>query len=133
MKDIFSVGDKKRYERTVQHEDRASFESGTVHDLYATFSIARDAEWCCRLFVLEMKEDDEEGIGTFVHVDHHSPALIGSEVVFEAEIYELRGNAINCKWNVTVDGRLIASGIAGQKILKKEKLENIFSALKGKK
>jgi fluoroacetyl-CoA thioesterase len=129
MKNLFNAGDKKRYTRTVKYEDRASFESGTVHDLYSTFSIARDAEWCCRLFVLEMKEDDEEGIGTFVHVDHHGAALIGSEVEFEAEIYELKGNAINCKWNVTAKGRLIASGIAGQKILKKEKLEMIFDKL----
>jgi fluoroacetyl-CoA thioesterase len=130
MKNIFNVGDKKDYKRVVQFEDRASFESGTVHDLYSTFSIARDAEWCCRLFVLEMKEEDEEGIGTFVHVDHHAPALIGSEVMFEAEIYELRGNVINCKWTVKAGERLIASGIAGQKILKKEKLEGLLSNLK---
>ena len=62
MKNIFKVGDKKVFERLVRQEDGASFEGSHIHPVYATFSITRDAEWCSRLFVLEMKEADEEGI-----------------------------------------------------------------------
>ena len=129
MKDIFSIGDKKVFTKKVTAEDIASFESGTVHEVYATFAIARDAEWAGRLFVLDMKEADEEGIGTFVHVDHHAPALVGETVIFEAEIDELYKNTINCKFTSHAGERLIASGRTGQKILKKEKLEAVFSRL----
>jgi predicted thioesterase len=64
MKHLFKQGDVKRYSKVVSIDELASFESGTVHEVYSTFALARDAEWSGRLFVLEMKEEDEEGIGT---------------------------------------------------------------------
>jgi fluoroacetyl-CoA thioesterase len=124
----FKVGDKKTFERTVRAEDTAIFESGTVHSVYATFALARDAEWCSRLFVLEMKEEQEEGIGTFINVKHLSPALIDDTVLFEACIDELKGNEVNCSFVAKVGDRLVAEGRTGQKILSKEKLERLFSA-----
>ena len=110
-------------------EDTATFESGTVHPVYATFAMARDAEWSSRLFVLEMKEAGEEGIGTFINVKHISPAMQGDSVLFEAVIDELTGNTINCSFTATVKGRLVAEGRTGQKILKKEKIHTIESII----
>ena len=132
MKNIFQIGDRKTFERIVSSEDLAAFESGTVHKVYATFALTRDAEWCSRLFVLEMKEENEEGIGTFVNVKHISPALVGDKVLFEAEIDELKGNEVNCAFTAKVKERLIAEGRTGQKILLKEKIEKLFSELKEK-
>ena len=129
MKNIFKPGDKKTYTHRVVESDLAHFETGTVHRLYSTFAIARDAEWDTRLFVLEMKESDEEGIGTFVHVDHHSPAFPGEEILFVAEVESISGNEIICKFVASAGERKIASGKTGQKILKREKLERIFAAI----
>jgi len=131
MKQIFSPGSKRGYSKVVAPDDVATFESGTVHDVYATFAIARDAEWAGRLFVLEMKDADEEGIGTSVLVDHHSPALVGETVVFEAIIDELYKNVIGCTFTAYVGHRLVASGRTGQKILKKDKLDQLFADLQG--
>lgn len=130
MKDIFKAGDRKIFERVVRKEDIAAFDSGSVHEVYATFALTRDAEWCSRLFVLEMKEEDEEGIGTFVNVIHLSPALIGETVLFTAVIEELKGNDVNCSFIAKVGDRIIAEGETGQKVLKKEKLEKLFEGLK---
>lgn len=129
MKNCFQIGDIKEFEKKVELEDIASFDSGTVHQVYATFALGRDAEWSSRLFVLEMKENDEEGIGTFLNIQHHSPAKVGDMVKFTAEIYELFKNTINCKITAKVGERLIASGSTGQKIIKKEKLESLFNSL----
>lgn len=126
----FQIGDKKTFKRVVRQEDVAKFESGTVHEVYATFAIARDAEWSSRLFVLEMKEEREEGIGTFVNVKHIAPAFIGETVLFEAVIDELKGNEINCSFTAKAGERIIAEGRTGQKILSKEKIEKIFEGLK---
>jgi fluoroacetyl-CoA thioesterase len=133
MKNIFKTGDIKEYWHTVRPEDTAAFESGTVHPVYATFALARDAEWACRLFVLEMKDEDEEGIGTFVHVNHKSPALIGEEVQFVAVIGAINSNEIICSYKAMVGDRIIAEGTTGQKILKKEKLNAIFERLESDK
>lgn len=129
MINSFKVGDKKSFIKQVDVTDTATFDSGQVHPVYATFALGRDAEWVCRLFVIEMKEDDEEGIGTFLHVQHHSPALIGSEVVFTATLEAVEGNNVTCTFEAHVNQRLIASGKTGQKILKKEKLERLFTSL----
>ncbi|HEY0261718.1 MAG TPA: hypothetical protein VGB95_01740, partial [Chitinophagales bacterium] len=66
----FQIGDKKTHKNAVKTADIAAFQGEAVHNVYATFAIARDAEWTGRLFVLEMKEANEEGIGTFVNVEH---------------------------------------------------------------
>jgi predicted thioesterase len=125
----FAIGAKKQFVRKVSTADTATFESGEVHPVYATFALARDAEWCCRLFVLEMKEATEEGIGTFVHVNHHSPALVNSVVVLEATIKAIQKNEIICTYTAKVGERLIASGEQGQKIVKKERLEQVFASI----
>ncbi len=126
----FNIGDKKTFCVKVREEDSARFPSGEVHPVYSTFALARDAEWCCRLFVLEMKEEHEEGIGTQVSVEHQSPALIGQEVSFEATLTELRGNNIICDYTAKVGERIVAVGTQGQKIVTKDKLKQRFESLK---
>lgn len=130
MKNPFSVGDTKTYQHTVATDDVPAFHGEAVHQVYATFALARDAEWASRLFVLEMKEDDEEGIGTAVNIQHHSPALLGETVNFTSTLQEVKGNEIITPYEAHVEGRLIASGETRQKILKKEKLERLFASLK---
>lgn len=131
MKQLFKTGDQQQFSRLVRPEDCAAFENGAVHPVYSTFALVRDAEWCCRLFVLEMKDADEEGIGTMISVEHLSPAKAGSTVHFTATIARLQGHEIICSYEARVGERLIARGQQGQKILKKEKLEEIFSGLNG--
>lgn len=130
MKQPFNIGDSKKFTHIVTEADTAKFESGEVHPVYSTFALARDAEWSGRLFVLEMKEDGEEGIGTSITVAHHSPALVGQEVLFTATLSEVTKNEVITEFNAKVGGRLIASGRQGQKILTREKLDKLFNSLK---
>lgn len=129
MKNPFPPGEIKIYSKIVQPHEKAEFDSGVVHEVYSTFYLAKDAEWSTRLFVLEMKENDEEGIGTFIHVDHLSPALIGSKIDFYAKLDEVKGNSVICSFEAKCGDRLIAIGRTGQKILKKEKLETMINLL----
>jgi predicted thioesterase len=110
--------------------DLATFETGNVHPFYATFALGRDVEWACRQFVLEMKDEDEEGIGTFLNITHKSPAILGDEVEIRAMITELHGNTVNCSFVVMVSDRLVAEGTQGQKILKKEKVDRLIAQIR---
>lgn len=125
----FEIGNKKVFTKVVMPHETAAFESGEVHPFYATFALGRDAEWVCRLFVLEMKETDEEGIGTFLNILHASPAMVNDTVLFEATLQEVNGNEVICGFTAHVGSRLIASGKTGQKVLKKEKLNRIIEQL----
>ncbi len=125
----FKIGDVKVFTHTVEATDIAAFESGVVHQVYSTFCLSRDAEWSTRLFVLEMKEMDEEGIGTFIEVKHVSPAKVGSQVDFYAKLEAVNRNEIICSFIAKCGERIIAEGRTGQKILKLEKLNAIMSAI----
>jgi len=105
----------------------AIFESGKVHNVLSTFALCRDAEWTCRLFVLDMKAEDEEGIGTSVEIKHLAPAFIGEQIIYSSLIEEINGHEVICSFKALVGERLIAEGKTGQKILKREKIERIFS------
>jgi len=129
MKDIFEVGDKKSHSFIVKSQDVAHFEEHPVHDVCATFTLAREIEWTTRLFVLEMLDKDEEGIGTHLNINHLAPALEGEEVNIEAAFDGIRDNEIICSYEALVEGRLIAKGTTGQKILEKEKLAAIFDKI----
>ena len=131
MKSNCSVGEIRILKKVVSNEDLATFETGNVHPFYSTFSLGRDVEWACRQFVLEMKEDDEEGIGTFLNISHKSPALLGDVVEIRAMLSELEGNTVNCSFVVMVSDRLVAEGTQGQKILKKEKVLRLIDQIRG--
>lgn len=132
MKNPFNIGDKKYYQKVVHENDVATFESGEVHPFYGTFALARDAEWSSRLFVLEIREADEEGIGTFVNINHLSPAVVGDEVSFTAMLTKVYKNEVVCEIEVRVGDRLIAKGKTGQKVIKRVKLDTLYKSLKKK-
>lgn len=132
MKKLYKIGDQKQCTFIVRDEDVAAFTTGVVHHVYSTFALARDAEWTTRQFVLEMREEDEEGIGTKVSVTHHSPAFTGEEVIITGTIIHLAHHEILCSYEAKVGRRLVATGETGQKILKREKFERLFSHAKQK-
>jgi len=129
MKNPFKTGDTKTYSHTVDKSETASFDSGEVHPVYSTFALARDAEWSGRLFVLEMKEPGEEGIGTGINIRHISPALLGQEVMFTATLKEVRKNEIINDFVAKVGDRVIAEGTQWQKIINKEKFDKLLDSL----
>jgi len=110
----------------VLESDCAIFNDELLHRVCSTFALARDFEWSSRLFFLEMKDDDEEGVGTMLSIDHKSPAFVGEEILFTATVDKMEKNELICTIEAKVNQRIIAIGKTGQKMLKKEKLKELF-------
>lgn len=127
MKQIFRPGDVKTFRAVVMPEDVAIFQGSAVHHVYSTFALGRDAEWTTRQFVLDMKDDDEEGIGIYLQIAHKSPAFVGEEITFTGKFESLKGNELMCSFEARIGDRVIATGRTGQKIFKHEKIKSIFS------
>jgi fluoroacetyl-CoA thioesterase len=130
VKNPFSIGDTKVYETLVTEDKLARFDAGLVHSVYSTFALGKDVEWACRLFVLEMKETGEEGIGSYLSIEHLYPAPLGSTVKIEATVESLNGNEIVCSYQVFANGFLIAQGRQGQKVINKAKFDSIIHQIK---
>ena len=127
MKKLFKIGDEKKFSRVVTADDFAAFHGQLVHRVCSTFSLSRDFEWTTRLFVLDECDEDEEGLGTFVHIDHHAPAFEGEVINFIGRIEEINGNEFICSVSAYVNDKLVATGRTGQKIFKKEKIRQLFT------
>lgn len=128
MKNIFKPGDRKETMFVVTSNDVAAFKGKVVHEVCSTFTLAREAEWTTRQFVLDITEADEEGIGTFITVNHRGPAFVSEQVVIVGQVEELNGHELVCSFEAKVGDRLVAEGRTGQKIFKKEKLAQRMEA-----
>lgn len=126
MKKIFKAGDIKEYRTAVRPEDVAAFHGETVHRVCSTFALARDVEWTTRLFVLDMKDDNEEGIGTFLEIYHEGPAFVGEEIIIRGIYEAMTGAELTCSFEARVGDRIVARGKTRQKILTLEKIKSIF-------
>lgn len=127
MKSVFKVGDQITIAKLVEKQDVAAFNGEVVHEVCSTFVLAREIEWSSRQFVLQMKEEDEEGIGTMLSIDHKAPVFVGETFEVTAEIESIEGKEIICTYKAKVGDRVIATGKTGQKVLKKEAINHIFS------
>lgn len=127
MKSNVKPGDVHEYRFTVQADDVARFKGEVVHPVCSTFTLAREIEWATRQFVLRMRDEDEEGVGTFLSIDHQGPAFVGEEVCITARVESLAGNELICTYTASTNKRLVATGKTGQKILKREKLKKLFT------
>ncbi len=123
-------GDTRVYVKHVTAADFAAFEDGLVHAVCSTFALAQAAEWAGRLFVLDLKAEDEEGIGTSLAIQHRGPAFEGEAMRITATLESLRGHEVICSFVAKVGERLVATGETGQKILKKDRLASILASKK---
>jgi fluoroacetyl-CoA thioesterase len=127
VKQIFKPGDRKQTTYWVTQADVAAFGGEVVHPVCSTFALGREAEWAGRQFVLDMRESHEEGIGTQLVIDHKAPAFVGEEIVVTATVEKIENHEIICSFEASVNGRIIATGKTGQKILSREKINRLFT------
>jgi fluoroacetyl-CoA thioesterase len=130
VKNPFHLGETKRYTTTVTASKLAEFEAGVVHPVYSTFALGRDVEWACRLFVLEMKEEGEEGIGAYLSIEHVAPAPLGSSIEILATLEEVKKNEVHCAYEVYSGSRLVAKGQQIQKIIQKVRFDALLASIK---
>ena len=133
MTNPFQPGATKMHCYVVQPQDFADFGSATgglVHPVLSTFALGRELEWAARLFVLEMKDADEEGIGTALFIQHYAPAFLGETVVLTATFDVLDGPNLRCAVEAHVGPRLVATGHTGQRIVSRARLAARFATLR---
>lgn len=126
MKMIFQPGDQKVFVRHVTTADLVRFQAEVLHPVYSTYALGRDFEWSSRLFFIDMRDADEEGVGAFLEINHKSPAFEGEAVHITSTVEKIEGNELICSIEARVEHRIIAIGKTGQKMLKLEKLNQIF-------
>lgn len=130
MINICKPGEKEHHTFVVENKHFPEFRESVVHEVCSTYVLAREVEWSSRQFVLKMLENDEEGIGTMIHIEHLSAAFEGEEVKIESIVDSMNGNELICSFSACVGDRVIAKGETGQKIFNKKDLRQIFDGIR---
>lgn len=115
------------YEYLVKNEDVAAFHGEVIHEVLSTFVLTREAEWVGRLVLLQVKKEDEQGIGSFVEITHKGPAFPGETVEFIGTPHDwAAGEEMVVEITAKVGERLVATGRTGQRLMPKTKLAHIM-------
>lgn len=129
MKPGFKPGIVREVEATVTQEMCPTFDGVVVHRVYSTWSMVHHMELAARKVLVDYLDDDEEGIGARVVVDHRNPAGIGTRVRIRAELTEVRHNRAICRVTAWDKDRLLGEGEQVQVVMKKDKLKKLFEKL----
>ncbi|HEX8428553.1 thioesterase family protein [Hymenobacter sp.] len=130
MKHIFHPGDIQSYSFPVTPQDFAVLNGKLIHPVLSTFALGQALEWSSRQFVELMLEEEEEGIGTLLTIEHRAPAFEKETVEIQAIFERLEGAELICYVEARVGERLVATGRTGQRIISKAKLEARFQQLR---
>ena len=135
MKPSLQVGNTAEHTVTVTEEMCPAFDGIVVHRVYSTWSMAHHMEIAARLVLAPHLEEDEEGIGSHLSIDHLGPTPVGHWVRLVAEAVELGPTTLVCDvhaYHVRESGdKLVGRGKQVQRILPKEKLRQLIERAGG--
>ncbi|HET8985710.1 MAG TPA: thioesterase family protein [Trueperaceae bacterium] len=110
---------------TVDFEVEDDDKLGALHPVYATYWLAKHMELVSRKIILPYLEDDEEGIGYRVEVDHLASALPGMRVDVIGVFDHQTGNRVHVRCQAVSElGDVIGRGATVQVILAKTRLDD---------
>lgn len=104
---------------------------GKLHEVYATYWLAKHFELVSRKLTLPYLGEHEEGVGFEVSVRHLAPTLPGMSVALEARLDRVEGNRVYALCRaVNSLGDLVGEGSTTQVILDQSELERRFARLR---
>ena len=117
MKASIQVENITRISFSVTEKMQAMFDGRVIHPVCSTWDMAHQFEIAARKALEEHLEDNEQGIGSFLSIDHVRPAPVGAEVEVVATITVLDKTTVVCEIAATVNGTECATGKQVQRVL----------------
>ena len=125
VKNTLQVGQLAEVTIIVTEDMCPAFDGIIVHRVYSTWSMAHHMELAARKILAPHLEDDEEGIGSHLSIDHLAPAPVGHEVTIRAEAIKVDETGVVCGIKVWDGNRLLGQGQQVQRVLPKSVLNRI--------
>lgn len=135
MKPELQVGNTAEVEITVTEDMCPTFDGVVVHRVYSTWSMAHHMELAARKVLAPHLEAHEEGIGSYLSIEHLAPTPVDHRVRVVAEAVELEATTLVCEvhvYHLRSDGeRHVGKGRQVQRILPRKKLEALIARAGG--
>ncbi|MBX9686531.1 MAG: hypothetical protein K2X27_07500 [Candidatus Obscuribacterales bacterium] len=119
MKAGLSEGYSAELEILVEPSMFAGFDGKIIHNLYSTSALVYHMEWAARKTILPFLDEQEEGMGCRVNVEHKMPAPEGSRIKLIARVTDVHTNKVECQVEAFGPHGQIARGSVTQAIVEK--------------
>ncbi len=126
MKPGFKPGIARELSVVVSDDMCPAFDGVIVHRVYSTWSAAYHFEMAARKVLVDFLEAHEEGVGSYLSVDHLAPCPVGRTVRVRAELIEVTDDhhpRVVCNVSAYDGDRLLATGKQVQVVMNKEYLQ----------
>ncbi|MCH2133169.1 MAG: hypothetical protein MK116_05400 [Phycisphaerales bacterium] len=126
MKPTLQIGQTADVTVTVTEDMCPAFDGIVVHRVYSTWSMAHHMELAARKVLAPHLEENEEGIGAHLSIDHLAPAPVGQVVRVHAEATDVDEAGVTCEVTAWDGQRLLGRGRQVQRVLPKSVLARII-------
>ena len=131
MKPSLQIGDRAEILIEVTEDMCPAFDGVVVHRVYSTWSMAHHMELAARKVLKDHLNDDEEGIGSHLSVDHLAPVPLGHQVRVTAHVVDIDRTTVVCDtiaYHIRSDGseKIVGTGKQVQRILPKRMLVKLI-------
>ena len=131
MKRSLKIGDTAQVTITVTEDMCPAFDGVVVHSVYSTWSMAHHMELAARKVLKDHLEENEEGIGSHLSIDHLAPVPVGHTVRIVARAAEIGRTTLLCDmiaYHVRPgrSEKVVGTGKQVQRILPKRMLEKLI-------
>ncbi|MEE3001744.1 MAG: hotdog domain-containing protein [Planctomycetota bacterium] len=126
MQPGLKVGNTAEIEVEVTEDMCPAFDGVVVHRVYSTWSMAHHMELAARKVLSPHLDEQEEGIGSHLSIDHMAPCPVGCTVRVHAEAVELEDTTLVCTVSAWHGEQLLGKGTQVQRVLPKETLARLI-------
>ncbi len=126
MKPSLKVGNTAEVTAVVTEDMCPAFDGVIVHRLYSTWSMAHHMELAARKVLAPHLDEDEEGIGSSLSIEHLAPTPVGHTVRIVAEAIDVDATTVVCALTAYDGDRLVGRGRQVQRVLPKRKLKALI-------
>ena len=126
MKPGFEPGIVREVVFTVAEDMCPVFEGQVIHRCCSTWTIAHHFEVAARKVLVEFLEAHEEGVGSYVSVDHLAPCGVGKSIRIRAQLTDVSHGSharVVCELSAFDGERLLAKGKQIQVVMDKNHLK----------
>lgn len=117
METSLQVGNTSVHTFLVTQDMQPSFEDKIIHPVCSTWNMAHQFEVVARKTLEPHLSEGEQGIGSFLSIEHRSPAPLGKKVRIEAIVTECDHSTLVCSITARIGSRVCATGKQIQRIL----------------
>nr|MBC8421754.1 hypothetical protein [bacterium] len=110
----------------VPSEMQPEFKGTMIHPCCSTWDMVPQFEIAARKTLEPHLLEDEQGIGSFISIDHCSPAPVGKTVSVQATIASLNDSSVVCEITATIGEVICATGKQVQRVLPRSVIHSLI-------